>query len=208
MSAELEIDPGDPAALFDYLLSLSARGGAEEAARALDAVGVTNGARKGLRRELLLWGKRMGSADRLEEAYAAARVLEALEPADTTTRALYEQVKRRRLSEARKRLVDHLPDAMGATAKLMADYPCDPAAARLHARALIAARLYAEAERLLATLVGGADVCADDHVQLARVYRATRAADKAIDACFRALSIEPENRLALLLLRQLLPSRK
>jgi hypothetical protein len=36
----------------------------------------------------------------------------------------------------------------------------------------------------------------------------TRAPDKAIGACFRALEIERENALALRLLCQLLPSRK
>lgn len=204
MSAPSDIDSGDTSDRFDDLLS---RFGGSEAPDAVERVPTSGASRRMLRRAGVLRARSLLSAGRIEEAYAAACRLQALEADDTTTRVIHERVKRRRLAEARRQLIDHLPDALAATGKLLADYPRDPATIRLHARALIANRLYAEAERLLAALVGGEEACADDHVQLARIYRVTRAPDRAIGACFRALEIERENVLALHLLRQLLPAR-
>lgn len=203
-SAHLLTRPADPAALFVYALSRAATDAAQET----PARPLPDSSRKTLRRDLLLWASRMRAANRLAEARIGARALAWLDPTDAATQAFSEQVKKSRLSDARKKVVRRSPDALRITSQLLADYPFDTAAMRLHARALIMTRLYGDAEKVLSALIGRTDVCADDHVQLARVFRATRAADKAIDACFAALTLDHENALALHLLGQLLPSRK
>ena len=98
MSAQLDVDPGDPTALFDQILSLSASGAAQAAVGALHRLGASALVRRTLRRNVLLWARGMLSASRLEEAYAATCVLQALEAADITTRTLCYRVKWRRLA--------------------------------------------------------------------------------------------------------------